>query len=174
MMVFLPPPPELAGQPPRCVRCAYILEQLEEARCPECGSAFAPWDLSTYTFKPPFHFWRFWAPGAVLAVVGVIGVMAALPSFPLWLRLFGGSDFAAGAILGYGFRDRTRAVTLAALTGVETLFFRLLARTADDFILVTVMTIAAVVVGGAGGAALRDELKKRAFGQKSHLPATSK
>src|SRR6476620_5124009 len=120
-MITFPPPSslDLLDSPPRCIGCAYILEQLEQPRCPECGRDFDPAFPHTYTRYPGFVFWKYWLPGFCLAVGGgsFIAFLFLLNGFVGW-GLTLGVPFAVGSLLGYGARVRARWYTILVLFAI--------------------------------------------------------
>lgn len=66
----------------RCKACHYLLANLTEHRCPECGSAFDPCDPSTFETERSliklyaFHF----IPLAMLTVMAAWAILHFIPS----------------------------------------------------------------------------------------------
>ena len=110
---------DLAGAPPRCLRCGYILERLTTPRCPECGLPFNPLMHDTFTRAPAYVRWKYWLPGWLTAVALGGGVC-------IWFLAYGivgwgltlGAPLALGALLGYGSRGGVIRGTLLTLAGV--------------------------------------------------------
>lgn len=79
-----------APEPKRCLGCGYILENLPEPRCPECGRKFDPADASTFVTQLK--------SGRKYLLVAVIGfLLVALPALGLGAGqslpgVFGGLD----------------------------------------------------------------------------------
>ena len=53
----------------RCISCQYDLSKLTEHRCPECGRAFDPNDLSTVDLSRANNQFWLWPPLLLLMVV---------------------------------------------------------------------------------------------------------
>jgi hypothetical protein len=70
----------------RCLGCGYMLRDLPEPVCPECGRSFDPADPTTYDSSPPGARKRLWVRRGIVA--GVI-VLLLLGFFPR--RLLSGS-----------------------------------------------------------------------------------
>jgi hypothetical protein len=163
------------GQPPRCTRCFYRLDGLNEPRCPECGRTFDPQDPTTYTRRPPFVFWTYWLPGMALslacgfvcltffALIGDIGWAATL-----------GVPLAMGSLIGYGVRFNSIGCLLAAGLGVlAALAASLMVMHPAAVFCIAVITglfTVPLAVGVGVGLTLRVWLKHTRFSQRAHLP----
>ncbi len=91
----------------RCLTCYYVLDQLPEPRCPECGREFDPGVPSTYTTKPPFLWWRYWFPGASLAcVLGALTYAYLIPRTGFGWSVTLAIPMMLGGIVGYATRVR--------------------------------------------------------------------
>lgn len=166
---------ELDGPgPPRCLRCAYVLEGLEESRCPECGQEFNIHNPETYTTKPPFLGWKFWLPGFALALIGgTLGFIVLLGAgnwgWPLWFAV----PFAAGSLLGYRVRCQWFIIGILMISTIAGLIFGMMtlniAGVFCGFALVGIF-LGPVFLGTVLGAILRFILKQTRFSQRWHLP----
>ena len=64
----------------RCLHCDYLLDGLDEAKCPECGGTFDPQDLKSVREPGP--------AGTRRVVVRRAGTaMSSTPAMTLWLLL---------------------------------------------------------------------------------------
>lgn len=169
-----PPPIEQQSGVPRCRHCYYVLENLPEPRCPECGTIFDFNDPDSYTIKPPLVRWRLWLPGLALALFGGM----ALYLFVLPYAGFGWAatlvvPAAAGAILGYGCRVRVVLLVLPAIIVCTGLFFGLIGGGYVGLLcglMLGGLALGPVAVGMAVGVLLRMRLKHSNFDQRWHLP----
>src|SRR6266446_4734126 len=101
----------------RCLACYYLLRDLGEARCPECGRPFDPKNPRTFTTRPPFVRWKFWLPSLLLSIAG--GLL-------IWIVLFASAGvgvastivvpFSIGSVIGYTCRVRTFTKVILALS----------------------------------------------------------
>jgi len=117
----IPPGAEAAsadGPGMYCRKCGYNLLNLPERRCPECGQAFNPHDVTTFALYSHPRFVRIWMHLPLVGVASVIGFfggglvgerlafmpIAALPAAIQsigWVpMLIGAPLFFGGAILG--------------------------------------------------------------------------
>lgn len=61
----------------RCLTCQYDLRKLSERRCPECGRAFDPNDITSYASKdhlPLGEGWRQFLLDCAIVVAAYVGV----------------------------------------------------------------------------------------------------
>ncbi|UCF34575.1 MAG: hypothetical protein JSV78_04585 [Phycisphaerales bacterium] len=70
----------------RCLGCGYMLRDLPEPVCPECGRSFDPADPTTYDPNPPGSRRRRWIKRGVVAAVIVLLLLGFFPR-----RLLSGS-----------------------------------------------------------------------------------
>ena len=106
-------------EPSRCLTCGYVLEGLEEPRCPECGNPFDLADPRTYSTKPLFVRWKFWLPGFLLAAgagAALYVVLVLLAGWNVAVTLV--APFCIGAIVGYGCRVRLFVRVLFSLAAL--------------------------------------------------------
>jgi hypothetical protein len=159
---------------PRCRTCYYVLENLPEPRCPECGSAFDLNDPATYTLKPPLVRWKWWLPGLLLSV----GAGLALYLFIIPFAGFGMAStlvvpLSAGAILGYCCRVRTFLLVLLAGILATSLFFGCVSFNYTGVLcglMLAGIGLGPITLGLLLGAGLRQSLKRSRFDQRWHLP----
>ncbi|MCI0366544.1 MAG: hypothetical protein L0219_21995 [Phycisphaerales bacterium] len=160
---------------PRCLRCAYVLQNLTESRCPECGREFDLDNPSTYTLKPPFLAWKFWLPGLSLAIIGGIAGAALMLEagnwgWPLWF----GVPFAAGSLLGYRLRCKWFIIAVMILTTVVSMCVGMMAMQVAGIycgIALVGIFLGPLFIGTVLGTILRLILKRTPFNQKWYLPA---
>jgi hypothetical protein len=159
---------------PRCRKCSYVLENLPEPRCPECGTSFDLDDPQSYTIKPPIVRWRFWMPGLLLALGGGLALYLFLVpfiGFAVTTTLI--LSASVGAIIGYSCRVRVFMLVLAALATVGGMFIGCMAM---DFtalfcgLVLSGIALGPIAIGTAAGALLRKMLKNSSFDQRWHLP----
>jgi hypothetical protein len=168
---------ELIGVPPRCLGCAYILENLEAPRCPECGRLFDPKNPKTYTRKPGFVLWKYWLPGFLLATIGGGAMMLAFLAYDqVGWGLALATPFAIGALLGYGVRAPTALITILSLFALVAIITMLRVTNATGafcgFILGCASTVP-ILFGCFFGWSLRIHLKLSKFSQKWYLPVVA-
>lgn len=172
---FAPPPdPRLAERPPRCLRCAYILEKLTQPRCPECGLPFNPLMADTFTRAPSLVRWKYWLPGFLTAgALGGAAYMLFLANGIVGWGLTLGAPLAIGAVLGYG----TRAtVIVRVLLTVAVVVFAVTCALMSNVAGALCGTILAVLflvpafLGVAVGSVIRGVIKDTSFSQRWHLP----
>ena len=175
MLTFTPGDASQGGdRPPRCRGCSYLLERLEEPRCPECGRPFDPADPATFTRLPGFLFWKYWMPGVALAAV------AGLASFAVFIAA-GATGWAftlatpvmIGALIGYGVRARWLAAATAALPVLGAIIMAtVFARIEGTFCgaILGAIAIVPLLFGAVCGIVLRMTLKNTTFSQRWYLP----
>ena len=61
-----------------CIRCSYVLDNLPEPRCPECGAPFDPADSGTFDRPGERFTWRYWAQPPPTWNVAAIALMTCL------------------------------------------------------------------------------------------------
>lgn len=107
------PTPTKLDRPMRCRQCFYVLTGLPSNRCPECGAEFKQHDLSTFTRKTPYIWWKYWLPGATLGIVGGALIVALLySSVGFLITLVLALSFLIGAVVGYGRKVNRILVTV--------------------------------------------------------------
>jgi hypothetical protein len=158
----------------RCLTCYYVLDNLPEPRCPECGREFHPDVPSTYTTKPPFLWWRFWLPGMALAcLIGGTTYALLIPRTGFGWAVTLAIPMMLGALVGYSTRV---GIWGAQLVGIATLLACLLGITfagaAGVFCALILVGMAVVPLGVSVvlGIALRGILKDSSWGQRHWLP----
>ena len=173
-MSHAPPAIEEQFGIPRCRNCYYVLENLPEPRCPECGRPFDFNNPDSYTIKPPLVRWRLWMPGLMLAVGG--GLALYLSIIP-----FAGFGWAAtlvvpasvGAIIGYTCRVRLFLLIAISLIGGAALLMGLITLKLVGVLcglMLAGIALGPIVIGTLVGAGLRQALKNSHFDQRWHLP----
>lgn len=75
--------PNSALEPKRCLKCRYILDNLPEPRCPECGLGFDPQDPATYWIKRHPNPDTPWLIAAVAGAASAGLMLANSPFMPL-------------------------------------------------------------------------------------------
>ena len=168
------PPIEQQFGVPRCRNCYYVLENLPEPRCPECGSPFDLNDPATYTLKPPKVRWKLWLPGLALSIGGGLALYLLIIPF----AGFGGAStlvvpLSAGAILGYCCRVRIFLLVLLGLTLVTSLFLGCVSLNYTGVLcglMLAGIGLGPITIGLLLGAVLRQSLKRSRFDQRWHLP----
>ena len=174
-----PPPPSLPPIEqqfgvPRCRNCYYVLENLPEPRCPECGRGFDFNDPASYTIKPPLVRWKLWMPGLIMALGGGLALYA-------FVVPFAGFGWAAtlivpasvGAILGYGCRVRGFVLVILAIAMSGGLLFGLMSMSFTGLfcgLVLAAIALAPILIGTAAGVLLRLVMKGSTFDQRWHLP----
>jgi hypothetical protein len=164
----------LAGtEPPRCLRCNYVLAGLPEPRCPECGLDFNPSDPTTYTTKPPFIFWRYWLPPILMIAIfcGIWALLFKQSGVGISATLI--VPLALGGVIGYGSRGGKLLLGfLAILAAALAMLFLVLSGLQGVFCAIILFGIILIPVlcGLAGGIILRTILKRSSFSQRWHLP----
>ena len=159
---------------PRCRTCYYVLENLPEPRCPECGTPFDLDDEQTYTIKPPLVRWKLWLPGLALSIFGGMALYLAL----LPLTGFGWAatlvvPLSAGAILGYCCRVRVFLLVLLAGVLATGMFFGCISAHYTGLLcglMLAGIGLGPITIGLLLGAGLRQSLKRSRFDQRWHLP----
>jgi hypothetical protein len=168
------PPIEEQFGVPRCRNCYYVLENLPEPRCPECGTPFDFDDPDTYTIKPPFVRWKLWLPGLLLALGGGMALY-------LFIVPFTGFGFAAtllvpasaGAIIGYSCRVRTFLIVMVSIITLSGLLFGCLTVNYAGLLcglMLAGIALGPLTIGTIAGMLLRLWLKRSQFDQRWHLP----
>ena len=159
---------------PRCVKCYYVLENLPEPRCPECGTPFDFNDPNTYTIKPPMVRWRLWLPGLLLALGGGLGLyLFIIPFVGFGWAATLVVPAAAGAVLGYCCRVRVFLMVVPAIILSAGVFFGLLGGGYVGLLcglMLGGIALGPIALGVAAGAVLRVRLKHSNFDQRWHLP----
>ena len=159
---------------PRCRNCFYVLENLPEPRCPECGTPFDFNDPYSYTLKPPVVRWKFWLPGLLLAIGGGMALYACIVPF----IGFGWASTlvvpaSTGAIIGYCCRVRTFLLVVLSITAASTLFFGCVSVQFTGMLcglMLAGLGLGPIAIGTLAGAVLRQWLKRSQFDQRWHLP----
>jgi hypothetical protein len=170
---YQPPIEEQFGVP-RCRQCYYVLENLPEPRCPECGTPFDFNNPDTYTIKPPLLRWKLWMPGMLLAFGGGLALYACIVPFM-------GFGWAAtlivpasvGAIVGYCCRVRVFLLVTISLFAAGGMFLGLFTLKFTGVLcglMLAGIALGPIVVGTLLGAWLRQILKRSSFDQRWHLP----
>ncbi len=85
-----------------CRKCWYILDGLDDPRCPECGRAFDPANRRTYRTRPRRQWWS----RVLLRVMVVMMLVVAIPAGFLYRR-YRIEHRAMAALQTRGFRYRT-------------------------------------------------------------------
>lgn len=159
---------------PRCLNCYYVLENLPEPRCPECGAPFNLDDPGSYTLKPPKVRWKLWMPGLALAVGGGLALfLFIIPFAGFGLASALVVPLSAGAILGYS--CRVRVFLLVLLSGIlaTSLFFGCVSFNYTGVLcglMLAGIGLGPITIGVLMGAGLRQSLKRSRFDQRWHLP----
>jgi hypothetical protein len=159
---------------PRCRNCYYVLENLPEQRCPECGTPFDFNDAATYTLKPPAVRWKLWLPGLLLAVGGGLALYLCIVPF----MGFGWSatlvvPASAGAVIGYWCRVRFFLLIILAVVAGLALFVGVITLKFTGLLcglMLAGIAVGPLVIGTLAGAGLRLALKRSRFDQRWHLP----
>jgi hypothetical protein len=159
---------------PRCLTCAYVLEGLQSARCPECGRAFDPSDPSSFTLKPPFLFWRFWLPGLIQsAFLGAVILGGLLLAGSTGWAMTIAAPVTIGSLVAYKCRVRSIFVFLLSACGlcgvVVMLFSASLSGLLCSVVALVVLGIP-TMMGALLGMALRNKLKNSGFDQRHYFP----
>jgi hypothetical protein len=164
----------MTSRPKRCLNCFYVLDGLPAQRCPECGRAFDPGDLSTFTYKLPFVRWRFWMP-AVLLTGGCGLVLYVL--LGAWVGYGWATTlvlpFCLGATLGYLAKFGPAVGIGAAILFVVAMMIGLVTLNATGLFCALVlgaMAIVPITMGVIVGTILRWQLKLNNFDQRDYLP----
>ena len=161
--------------PARCKTCFYVIEELEEARCPECGREFNPFDPASYTTKPPLLRWTLWFPGlAATCVVAILStsilVMLGNWGWALWF----GVPASVGTLLGYRVPVRIPFLVILVFALVAVFIVTLgtlnMAGVFCGVVLIGVV-FGPMTFGMLIGLALRLVLKATNFSQRAYLPA---
>jgi len=163
---FRPPAnPQLADLPARCMNCNYILVGLSEARCPECGVRFDPYDEATFYRRRPAPAWRFWTP-LVLSTLAILAISHT--TLTLLIDPCTGAGVSAllgtGVLVGYAKRLAGMSVVLLAVA-MYVVLIAVISGISDGFSqmltgLAFVAVLAApLLLGGAIG-----KLTRHAFG----------
>ena len=159
---------------PRCLGCGYVLENLPNTTCPECGRGFDFDDPDSYTLKPPFVRWRFWVPGLMLALGGGMAlylVVVGLSGFGMASTLV--LPACVGAIIGYSCRVRVFLIVLVSLLAGTGLLFGLLSLSLVSLycgLVLAGIALGPLIIGTLAGVGLRAALKRSRFDQRWHLP----
>ncbi len=167
--------PVLNEDPARCMTCYYVIENLPENRCPECGQPFDLNDEFTFVRKPPFVRWRLWMPGMLLALTcGTITTSVLLLYGSTGWAVTLGVPVAIGAILGY--LCRIPMVLIALLTifvafGVVVMLMIMNISGMLCGLIAMAMFAPPALAGVFLGLGLRTILKRTEFDQRSYLPA---
>lgn len=175
-----PSPPQFPNRatddgPARCLACGYVVEGLEEARCPECGREFHPLIPASYTRLPPFRLVAYWVPGLLTALVGGLGMTLLMgggwgtTGWSLWV----GVPFAMGCLLGYGLRVGPVVASMyAILLGGGFIIGAMSAQLAGIFCgLILALVISLPIIAGLTvGFIVRSVLKSGRFEQRGYLP----
>ncbi len=161
--------------PARCLDCYYVLEGLEQSRCPECGRSFDLYDAGTFTRKPPFVRWKLWLPGLIQAMIFGAVSMAIMALLGLWgWALWIGVPLAAGCLLGYRFSAAWILMPALALTLVTAMVLSALTLSlAGPFcaIILSGIFLLPICGGAVAGLILRTILKARGYEQSAYLPS---
>lgn len=162
-------------EPARCLGCGYILEQLPEPRCPECGRDFDLQNPSTFTRKPLYVAWDYWLPSLCFAVGAgaLLYFMVLHTSQSVGASLTICLPFAVGSVFGYSHRIRLPGQISLGLIALGSIgILSLIAGAGGLFCIVLLFLIALgpLLVGVLGGVVLRNLLKRTRFSQKAHLP----
>ncbi len=161
--------------PARCLDCYYVLEGLEELRCPECGRSFDLYDAGTFTRKPPYVWWKLWLPGLVQAMIFGVVSMAIMALLGQWgWALWVGVPLAAGCLLGYRFRAAWilfPALVMTVLTGL--ILSAIVLHLAGLYcgLILGGIFLSPIVAGAIAGVILRLILKARGYEQSAYLPS---
>lgn len=161
--------------PARCLDCYYVLEGLEEPRCPECGRSFDLYDASTFTRKPPYVWWKLWLPGLIQAMIFGVVSMAILALLGQWgWALWVGVPLAAGCLLGYRFSAAWILMPALAITLVATMVLSaMLLNLAGTFcgLILSGIFLGPICGGAVAGLILRLVLKASRYEQSAYLPS---
>lgn len=168
--------PASALNPPRCLKCGYVLQGLDGIHaCPECGAFFDLAAPSTYTTLPPYIASRYWTPVVGLAC---IFVLLSVPVMAYGFSAWGSSLFlmlpaAGGAFIGYCTPSgKVTAILSAVFVGLAFLIGIAAAGLGGVFCLLTLagIVVGPILIGMGCGVGLRRALKALRYDQSGYLP----
>lgn len=154
--------------PARCKQCFYVIENLPDKRCPECGRAFDPAVPDTYTFNPPqvIVYWH-WGLALLIASVVALATSGALLAAGSWgYALWVGVPMGSAVILGYAVRPAIVGWLLGIVAlGVIIITMFMAMNIAGLFCgaILAIVIVLPLLCGVAVGAGLRLALKHNAL-----------